>query len=128
MFIDANAHSVRNRSSSSLSSRQALSQEHCASILADCSGTGSNGFRSAAGAQAVDHDGLVDSHRNRLLKVITPEMITARGYKSIVQRSTLPTEYMDYQRRTGLFIPRWPALLDSSDGSQLRPDHPRHRD
>jgi hypothetical protein len=88
----------------------------------------SNGFRSAAAEHPISSDGLVDSHRNRLSKVITAEMIEARGYKSVIQRRALPPEYKDYQRRTGLFIARWPVLLNGPDGSQLRPEHPRLRE
>ena len=124
MFKAADPDIRHNGTSSSLP----LREEPCTSVLDDCLGTRSSGFRSAAAAQAVNPDGLVDSHRTRLLRVITAEMIEMRGYKSIVQRSALPTEYKDYQRRTGLFVPRWPVLLDCSDGSQLRPDHPRLRD
>jgi len=53
-------------------------------------------------------------------------MIAARGYRSVVDRSLLPSEYLEsYQRRLGLLVPRWPVLLSHSEGSQLRPYNPR---
>jgi hypothetical protein len=88
----------------------------------------SNGFQRAVPPQTVGPDGLIALHRNRLLRTITADMIAARGYESIVERSALPVAYRDsYQRRLGLLVRRWPVLLDHSEGSQLRSDSPRIR-
>jgi hypothetical protein len=79
-------------------------------------------------------DFLTPEHRARLGRALTPEVITARGYLSILPEnvSWLTTQgYESYQCGTGLFIPRWPVLSTDfdghpiPDGSQLRRDKPR---
>ena len=77
---------------------------------------------------------LTPAHRARLERTMTPEIITARGYVSILPENVgwLATQgYAVYQCGTGLFIPMWPVLAADfegrprPDGSQLRRDKPR---
>ncbi len=84
------------------------------------------GFQ-AADPKRVGVDGLIDEDRARLLRTLTPEVIAARGYESIVRRADLPSAYEEYQRKCGLLIKRRPILSDGPDGSQLRPYRPRKR-
>ena len=86
----------------------------------------SNRFQTAA-TTLVGPDGLIEEDRTRLCRTLTPEVIAARVYRSIIRRADLPPEYAEYQRKSGLFITRRPILVDGPDGSQLRPYRPRKR-
>lgn len=68
---------------------------------------------------------LSESHARMLLEdsTISPDVVAERGYETITRREDL-TEYPDWQRRLGLYVPNY-SPDDVTVQSQLRPNKPR---
>lgn len=77
----------------------------------------------------TDQIELSEQHRRMLIveSSITPEVIAARGYRTITSRADIPPIFAEYQCRLGLLIPMY-SPDGITTGYQLRPDRPRFRD
>jgi Domain of unknown function (DUF3854) len=65
---------------------------------------------------------LSDSHLRELKDSdIAPEVIAARGYRTIRHRSQVPDEFADWQRRLGLLVPTY-SPDGQTKGHQLKPN------
>jgi Domain of unknown function (DUF3854) len=73
-------------------------------------------------------DTLSDSHRRMLFdgNRISVTVGEARGYRTIRNRSEMPSEFATWQRRRGLLVPTY-SPDGKTRGHQLRPDRPIRR-
>src|SRR5215203_3578326 len=71
---------------------------------------------------------LSDSHRRMLFEEsgISAGVADARGYRTIRNRSEMPPEFANWQRRRGLLVPTY-SPDGKTAGHQLRPDSPIKR-
>src|SRR5215203_45044 len=71
---------------------------------------------------------LSDSHRRMLFEEsgISAGVADARGYRTIRNRSEMPPEFANWQRRRGLLVPTY-SPDGKTAGHQLRPDRPIRR-
>src|SRR5829696_2127219 len=71
---------------------------------------------------------LSDSHRRMVFEQsdIRPAVAAARGYRTIRNRSEMPPEFANWQRRCGLLVPTY-SPDGKTQGYQLRPDRPIRR-
>jgi hypothetical protein len=71
---------------------------------------------------------LADSHRRMLFDGdrISVDVGEARGYRTIRNRSEMPPEFANWQRRRGLLVPTY-SPDGKTRGHQLRPDRPIRR-
>jgi hypothetical protein len=71
---------------------------------------------------------LSDSHRRMVFEEsgIGPAVAAARGYRTIRNRSEMPPEFANWQRRRGLLVPTY-SPDGMTRGHQLRPDSPIRR-
>jgi hypothetical protein len=70
---------------------------------------------------------LSDSHARMIYEEsgISPDVATARGYRTIRHRSEVPAEFANWQRRLGLLVPTHSP--SGTSGHQLRPERPIRR-
>jgi hypothetical protein len=71
---------------------------------------------------------LAAEHRRQLEEgsAIDPNVIAARGYRTIRHRSEVPDEFPDWQRRLGLLVPTH-SPDGQTKGHQLKPNKPIRR-
>jgi Domain of unknown function (DUF3854) len=72
-----------------------------------------------------DYTTLSEEHRRMLVEEssISPDVIAARGYRTIRHRSGVPDVFADWQRRLGLLVPTH-APDGQRSGHQLKPNKP----
>src|SRR5215218_3036904 len=72
---------------------------------------------------------LSDADRRMLFEEsgISADVAAARGYRTIRERSEVPDEFANWQRRLGLLVPTHSPDPDKTRGHQLRPDRPIKR-
>src|SRR4028118_2419394 len=70
---------------------------------------------------------LSDSHARMIYEEsgISPDVATARGYRTIRHRSEVPAQFANWQRRLGLLVPTHSP--SGTSGHQLRPERPTRR-